>query len=145
MDLSELRKTMETQRRTLLVLWISFLPAMVIYLILATFVIPPPHDSSGVLRAILWILALSEVGLLYWWKGKYLTKKSFFAGLRQPNPAVLYLKNYIIAFAIAESVAIWGLVLAMVGGYRSDQYALTFLSAFLLIQVYPPKIPSSNS
>jgi hypothetical protein len=44
-----------------------------------------------------------------------------------------------VAFAIAESIGIYGLILALIAGYLWDQYLLSLISGLLLISVYPSR------
>jgi len=45
----------------------------------------------------------------------------------------------IIAFSLSEMIAIFGLVLALIGNYRSDQQVFSLISACLLVYFYPSR------
>jgi hypothetical protein len=50
-----------------------------------------------------------------------------------------YITRKVVLFAIIEAIAVYGLVLALVGRYRSDQYFLSALSLLLLTLEFPSK------
>ena len=50
-----------------------------------------------------------------------------------------YRTRMIFAFALSEVIAIFGLVLGLIGGHRSDQQGLSLLSACLLVYLFPSR------
>ncbi|HZD42222.1 MAG TPA: hypothetical protein VE131_15975, partial [Terriglobales bacterium] len=48
-----------------------------------------------------------------------------------------YVTRKVVLFAIIEALAVYGLVLAIVGRYFADQYVLSALSLVLLALEYP--------
>jgi hypothetical protein len=48
-----------------------------------------------------------------------------------------YITRKIVLYAIIEALAVYGLVLAIVGRYFADQYALSALSLILLALEFP--------
>lgn len=157
----EFRKELENQQKVLLIVWTGFIVATVLYLSIPQF-LPDLSQSlggyplAGTIRQGLWIIVLIEVGFLFWWNKKVLTKEAIGRNSREarwmPNlvrghqnrleeeaarTLSFYVIGKIIAFAVAESLAIYGLFLAYSGRYFWDQYILSSICLLLLIYLYP--------
>lgn len=109
------------------ILWGSFLNAIVIYVIVLAFLVrvPPAAERSVVLPAVLAVLAVLGVVL-------------FFA-LRGPLARRLgeYLQYAMIRWSSAEAVAIFGVVLKLIG-YGWTVAAPFLLAGFALLLLLPP-------
>ena len=144
----EMRKALEDQRKLLVLVWSGFISALVIYLLIPQFISvselsPGPGSFSDILRTPLWIVALAEFGVLWWWNNRFLTKEAVLKEMTvlqklSENQAVSsYAGKKIVAFALAESIAIYGLVLALIGNHLSDQYLMTLIAGLWLVYLYP--------
>jgi hypothetical protein len=118
--------------------------ALAIYLLIPRIIAPEkPLFSSGafLVRPIFWSLVLVEVLFLKWWTRSYLKPRTL--PLDPPSEAQIQvaisdtMTTGIIAFAIAESIAIFGFILALIGRFFLDQYLLTLVSGILMVQLYP--------
>lgn len=146
MEHEDLRQMVERQRRVLVIVWGSMMATLVVYLLIPRLVASEgPLLASGavsiLLRPFFWVLVLFEVLFLNWWKQAYLKPTV----LRLERPADEQIKaaisktttRGIVAFAIAESIALYGLILALIGRLFLDQFLLTLISGVLMIQLYP--------
>jgi hypothetical protein len=138
----------ENQRWALTVTWKGSIAALVVYLLLPWFIrlpgIPdgPPYPRF---RIILWVIALVQVGVIFWWE-RALRKEKILTALHGTaiDPVAYYKGRKIAAIGMAQSVAAYGFVLALVGRYFWDQYILTCISALLLIRHYPSRTSSDE-
>jgi hypothetical protein len=156
----EFRKLLLDQRGAAVILWSCFMISVVIYIVIAENVLARPRFSRGfgfgeTTRAVLWILTLIDLGYYAWWKKSYLTSESI---LRDPKKTKLlraleshkgrieeraaavvstYVTRKVVLFAILEALAVYGLILALVGRYTQDQYVLSALSLILLSFEFP--------
>ena len=105
-------------------------------------------------RAVFWLLALIDFGYYVYWK-RYLapeavlrdTKKSKrlralegYKGADEERAAAVvstYVTRKIVLFAIIEAIAVYGMILALVGRFLLDQYLLSALALVLLIVEFP--------
>lgn len=106
---------------------------------------------------VLWLLAFIDLGTFVWWRNRFLTKEAILAGSKkyktlqvlQAHTTPLeeraaqvvssYVTSKIVAFAILEAMAVYGFVLALIGGYVRDQYLFSFASGALLLFEFPSK------
>ena len=159
----EFRKELEDQQKVLCLVWAAFLVATAFYLWIPQLLIeqlrfPERQPLAETTRLILWTIVLTQVGFLLWWKRQYLTRDAILRRAREirwmpmlvrghRSPAeetaarviAWYLSGKIVAFAVAEAIAIYGLYLAYVGQYFQDQYILSLICVVLLIYSYPSK------
>jgi hypothetical protein len=137
-------KVRESQR-VLILTWIGSVAALVIYLLIPWFVGLQRISSGGQLylgfRVILWFLALIQVSVVLFWSRRALSKESVSRAVRGTaiDPVNYYMGKKVTAIAMAQSVAVYGLALALVGRYFWDQYILTFISTVLVIWQYPSR------
>jgi len=107
------------------------------------------------LRIVLWALVVVDLGYYAYWKKRYVTPEAMFAesqktklfraleehkgALEERAAAVVstYVTRKVVLFAIIEAIAVYGLVLALVGHYLPDQYLLSGLSLLLLAYEFP--------
>lgn len=159
----EFRRQLVDQQKVLLLVWVGFIGATALYLWIPQSLLErlqPPGDYPlvGTVRYLLWLVALLELTFLFWWKRSFLTKEAILRKYGESKwvPRLIkgaqseseenagrgisyYLAVKIVAFAIAESLAIYGLFLAYSGRYFHDQYFLSFICALLLLYFYPSR------
>lgn len=159
---AEFKKALLDQQGATVILWTFFLASVFLYVAIAQIVVggrgfPVDPGVAQLARAVLWILVFVDLGYLAWWKKRYLSHESVlessnktktFRALQGHNSpaeetaaAVVstYVTRKIVAFAIIEAIAVYGLVIALVGRYFWDQYLLCGLSLGLLIIEFPAK------
>jgi hypothetical protein len=103
---------------------------------------------------VFWLLALIDFGYYVYWK-RYLApeavlrdaKKSKrlralegYKGADEERAAAVvstYVTRKIVLFAIIEAIAVYGMILALVGRFLLDQYLLSALALVLLIVEFP--------
>jgi len=161
----EFRTILMDQRGAAVILWSCFMISVVIYIVIARNVLADPKYAAGLLwfaenaRIVLWFLAVVDLGYYVWWKHRYLTEESIlgrakraklFRALeghqgrieeRAASVVSTYVTRKIVLFAILEALAVYGLVLAIVGRYLADQYLLSALSLVLLTLEFPSEKP----
>ena len=131
-----------------------------IYIWIAQNVLANPKYAQGLsfaktARIALWFLVLIDLGYFIFWKRRYLTpealldksqKTKLFRALQEYKGSVeeraaavvsTYVTRKVVIFAIIEAIAVYGLVLALVGRYLLDQYLLSALSLVLLTLEFP--------
>lgn len=159
---AEFKNSLLDQQGASVILWTFFFASIFLYIAIAQFVLAGrdfgvnPTVAQSV-RAALWILVFVDVGYLASWKKRNLaqdkilgTSKStrIFRALQghdtpaeETAAAVVsaYVTRKIVAFAIIEAIAVYGLLIALVGRYLWDQYLLSGLSVALLIIEFPAK------
>jgi len=156
----EFRKLLMDQRGAAVILWSFFMISIVIYIVIAENVLANPKYAQGLsfaetARIVLWFLALVDLGYYFFWKKRYLApqailhnsqKTKLFRALQEHKGSVeeraaaivsTFVTRKVVIFAIIEAIAVYGLVLAIVGRYLSDQYLLSALSLALLALEYP--------
>lgn len=142
----ESQRALEDRRRLLVLIWAGFLACLLVYLVLPWFVafsevFLDGGSFPGVSRTGLWAVAFLIVGFLWWWDERWLTREAllnhdrFTWGTLASN----YAAKKIVGFALAEAVAIYGLLLALIGQYLWDQLLLSGVSGALLIRLYPSR------
>jgi hypothetical protein len=156
----EFRETLMEQRGAAVILWSAFTIFIVIYIVIAQNVLANPKYARGLsfaetARIVLWILTIVDLGYYVYWKKRYFTPAAIAAGssktrmlraldsyngLHEKEAALVvstYITRKVVLFAIIEAVAVYGLVLAIVGRYFMDQYVLSALSLILLALEFP--------
>lgn len=156
----EFRKILMDQRGAAVILWSFFMISIVIYIVIAQNVLANPKYARGLAfaetaRIVLWLLVLVDLGYYFFWKKRYLApqailhnsqKTKLFRALQNYKGPVeeraaavvsTFVTRKVVIFAIIEAIAVYGLVLAIVGRYLSDQYLLSALSLILLTLEFP--------
>lgn len=156
----EFRKILLDQRGAAVILWAFFIVGVAVYLIIARIVLANPKYAldlsfAGGVRAALWILAVVDLGYVVWWKRSYLTSDALLAGDKQSKllkalednkgpvekRAAFVISTYVtrkvVVFALIEALAVYGLILAVVGRYLGDHYLLSALTLILLAGEFP--------
>ncbi len=158
----EFKKTLLDQQGAAVVLWAFFMVAILLYLwiarlILAGSTLPAKFSFSEAARVLLWLLVLVDLGYLVWWRKRHLSREGIFGESKKvkllrvleghQNPleeraarvVSTYVTRKIVAFAIVEAIAVYGLILALVGRYLWDQYLFSLISGLLLIMEFPSR------
>lgn len=159
----EFRKQLVDQQKVLLLVWAGFIGATALYLWIPQWLVEQSqplgnYPLAGTIRHLLWLFALLEVGFLFWWNKSFLSKEAILRkyrktkwvprlirGAQSPSEESVgrgmsyYLAGKIVAFAIAESLAVYGLFLAYTARYFGDQYILSFICVLLLLYFYPSR------
>ena len=156
----EFYKTLTEQRGAAVILWCLFFLFVPLYLLIARYLLASPSFGRGgsaadVIKIVLWALTVVDLSYYFHWKR---SKLSFDAILRDADSTKLFraVENYqgemerraahavctfvtrkIVLFAILGAVAVYGLVLALVGRFIHDQYALSALCLILLTVEFP--------
>ncbi len=156
----EFRKLLMDQRGAAVILWSFFMISIVIYIVISRNVLANPKYAQGLsfaekARVVLWILVLVDLGYYIYWKRRYLTpqailhnsqKTKIFRALQEYKGSAeeraasivsTFVTRKVVIFAIIEAIAVYGLVLAIVGRYLSDQHLLSALSLALLALEFP--------
>jgi hypothetical protein len=70
---AETRRALENQQQVLVIVWIAFFASILFYLLIPRFVSSPLSGNTfrGLLRQALWVVALMEAGVLWWWRGRF--------------------------------------------------------------------------
>jgi hypothetical protein len=154
------RELLVDQRGAAVILWSAFMIFIVVYLVIAQNVLANPKYARGLwfadsARMILWALAIVDLGYYVYWKKRFLTPAAIAAGssktkilraldsydnLHEKQAALVvstYITRKVVLYAIIEALAVYGLVLAIVGRFFMDQYALSALSLILLALEFP--------
>jgi hypothetical protein len=157
---ADFKKILTDQRGAAVILWSFFMIAIPIYVWIAQNVLANPKYAQGLsfaqtARIVLWFLVLIDLGYFIFWKSRYLTpealldrsqKTKLFRALQEHQGSIekraaavvsTYVTRKVVIFAIIEAIAVYGLVLAIVGRYLFDQYLLSALSLVLLALEYP--------
>ncbi len=136
--------------------------SIVIYIVIARSVLGNPKFGSVLsfaetARIVLWVLVLVDLGYFVWWKQRYLTTQAILDTTKQSkllrvletyqgeseqraaSVVSTYVTRKVVVFAIVEAIAVYGLILALVGHYFLDQYLLSGFSLILLSLEFPSK------
>lgn len=158
----EFKTILLDQRGAAVILWSFFTASLSLYIIIAQRVVGDRGflTDSNVLpavRVVLWVLVFVDLGYLVWWKRSKLTREALLdksnktktlraleehKGQTEARAALVvstYVTRKVVAFAIIEAIAVYGLALALAGRYLWDQYLLSGLSLVLLILEFPGK------
>jgi len=158
----EFREVLENQQQVLVILWAFFFLGIFVYLWIAEFLVAklgPPSGSpaSELGRIIIWVLGFVELGTLVWWKKRSLTTDAILQAVSQykvlqalrghnspleeraATVVSAYITSKVVAFAIIEAIAVFGLVVNIVSRHTVDQYLLSLASGALLVVEFPFK------
>lgn len=154
------REALMDQRGAAVILWSAFTIFIVIYIVIAENVLANPKYARGLwfadtARMIFWALAVVDLGYYVYWKKRYLAPDAIargssktkilraldtYDGLHEKEAALVvstYITRKVVLYAILEALAVYGLVLAIVGRFFMDQYILSALSLILLALEFP--------
>lgn len=156
------RQALETQHTVLVSLWAIFLAGILLYLWLAETFLADRQLAIGqgfvqAARIFLWVLTLLDIATLVWWKRRFLTSQALLSGAKhykllqalqehkgaaEERAGALissYVTGKIVAFALAEAVAIYGFALVLTSRYFLGQYILSAASGLLLLLEFPSR------
>jgi hypothetical protein len=106
-------------------------------------------------RVFVWLLSAIDFGYYVHWKRRNLSPDAIlvnvqktklfraladFQGETEKRAALAvsaYVTRKVVIFAIIEAIAVYGFVMAFIGGFVADQYLLSGLSLFLLTLEFP--------
>lgn len=145
----ESRKLFEDGQKLFVIMWFAFISTLVIWLFIPLSGVSAErflngNSPSDATRIALWFVILIVMGVLLLWIKKFLTKEAILRRVTSGRGAAKkllrsYLLRKVLAFALAESIAIHGFVLAMLGRYMWDQYILTLVSGLFFINLFPSR------
>lgn len=126
----------ELERMRALILWISFLATQILFVVLLlSGIVPagraPPQDLATVFTVL--ALAAGIVAHLTWRRARSHVVRVV---RKVPDPAAL-LPHYIVAWALDESIAIFGLVLGVLGFPPAVWSGLSAVAFFLTLMHRP--------
>ncbi|HXG53572.1 MAG TPA: hypothetical protein VNN77_19400 [candidate division Zixibacteria bacterium] len=157
----EFRKTLLDQQTAVVVLWGFFAVSILLYIVIAHFVLaargaPLGPAAARATRWIIWALVLVDAVYLLWWRRRRLTRAALADSAKtkilraleehrtpREREAALVVSTYVtrkvVGFAIIEAIAVYGLMAGLIGGFLEDQYLLSALSLVLLGVEFPTK------
>jgi len=156
----EFRKTLLDQRGAAVILWSGFFISVPIYIFIARHLLTNPKLGANVsvaepARLVLWLLAIVDLGYYGYWRKRNFSAAAMMRAARgtkllraleEFNGAVeqraayvisTYVTRKVVLFAIIEAIAVYGLVLALVGRFVQDFYLLCALTLILLAVEFP--------
>jgi hypothetical protein len=155
----EFKTILLDQRGAAVIIWSFFAISIGIYLFISRHLLANPDFGRGFSypgtgRAVFWILSLIDFGYYVYWK-RYLASEAVlrdaktskrlralegYKGAEEERAGAVvstYVTRKIVLFAIIEAIAVYGLILALVGRFLLDQYLLSVLALVLLIVEFP--------
>ena len=156
----EFRKTLLDQRGAAVILWSGFFISVPIYIFIARHLLTNPRLGASLsvaepARVVLWLLTIIDVGYYVYWRKRNLSADAInrdaratkllraldeFNGALEERAAYVvstYITRKVVVFAIIEAIAVYGLVLALVGRFVYDFYLLCALTLVLLAVEFP--------
>jgi hypothetical protein len=156
----EFRKTLLDQRGAAVILWSGFFISVPIYIFIARHLLTNPRLGANVsiaepARLVLWLLTIVDLGYYVYWRKRNFSPDAIIRAARgtkllraleEFNGAVeeraayvvsTYVTRKVVLFAIIEALAVYGLVLALVGRFVHDFYLLSALTLVLLAVEFP--------
>ncbi len=158
----QFRQVLFNQRRFLVFLWLALLGlALILPSVRDTLLqhLPPRRKNypyNEFIRILIWAVAFLTTGFLVWSKNRFYSAEAIFQGSKVSRPpqslrgespmekgaarvVSYYRARMVAAFVLAETIAIYGLLLNLIGNYFWDQRLLSLLSAALLVFFYPSR------
>jgi hypothetical protein len=155
----EFKTILLDQRGAAVIIWSFFVISIGIYLFISRHLLANPDfgrgfSYAGTSRALFWILTFIDFGYYVYWKrylaleavlrdakaSKRLRALEAYQGRDEERAAAVvstYVTRKIVLFAIIEAIAVYGLILALVGRFLLDQYILSALALVLLTVEFP--------
>ena len=156
----EFKKILLDQRGAAVILWSFFVISIPIYVVISRSVLANPNVGTNPAiahpaRILFWLLTLVDLGYYVYWRRRNLPPDAIvrharatklfralaeFRGDVEERAAYVvstYVTRKVVIFAIVEAIAVYGLVLAIVGRFVQDQYWLSALSVALLVIEFP--------
>ena len=147
------------QRGAAVILWSFFVISIPVYIFISQrFITVPAAGASSfayTVRIFVWLLALVDLGYYAHWKRRNLSPNAILASAKSAKlfraladfqgdaeeraafAVSTYVTRKVVVFAIIEAIAVYGFVLAFIGGLVADQYFLSALSLMLLTIEFP--------
>src|SRR6266550_1129189 len=156
----EFKTILLDQRGAAVMLWSCFVISIPIYVVISRSVLANPNVGTNPsiatpARVMFWLLTLVDLGYYVYWRRRNLPPDAIvrdakatklfraleeFRGADEERAAYVvstYVTRKVVIFAIVEAIAVYGLVLAIVGRFVQDQYWLSALSVALLVIEFP--------
>ena len=156
----EFKTILLDQRGAAVILWSCFVISIPIYVVISRSVLANPNVGTNPsiatpARVMFWLLTLVDLGYYVYWRRRNLPPDAIvrdakatklfraleeFRGADEERAAHVvstYVTRKVVIFAIVEAIAVYGLVLAIVGRFVQDQYWLSALSVALLVIEFP--------
>ena len=155
----EFKTILLDQRGAAVIIWCFFVISIAVYVFISRHLLANPDFGRGFSyviagRAVLWFLASIDIGYYIYWKrrlapeavlreakrSKRLRALEGYKGAEEERAAAVvstYVTRKVVLFAIIEAIAVYGLILALVGRFLADQYLLSALALILLIVEFP--------
>ena len=156
----EFKKLLLDQRGAAVILWSAFFICVPIYIVIARSLATDPRIGArpgfaDPARMVLWALVVIDLGYYIYWRKrnfspaamlrsaratKLLRALEEFRGVIEERAAYVvstYITRKVVLFAIIEAIAVYGLVLALVGHFRADFYLLSGITLVLLAIEFP--------
>jgi hypothetical protein len=134
---------MESQRRAVKIIRIAFLVSIALSVFLGERVgqRAPPNRN---LYFALTLVAITTVGMIYAVRRLLVLRSEATLGAQPEDTAALnrWRSGHIVIYALSEAVALFGLVLRILG-FTLSQVAPFYLVGFVLIFVFGPRRPST--
>ncbi|HUQ32518.1 MAG TPA: hypothetical protein VM095_10390 [Pyrinomonadaceae bacterium] len=127
----ETERVVDSSYRTLRIIWLAIL-ASVITIFVITRLVQPTPDAARVIFWILLALGLANFGL------SFLLKQGMLKQAREKRQIALVKTAYIVAFALCESIGLFGLVAHFITGVEF-YYFFFVLSGFGLLLHKPQR------
>lgn len=158
----EFTEILYNQHRSLVIVWVALLISLGIFLFIPDLDFkhlprPETYPHADDIRKILSVMVLITVAFLLLAKSRLNTVEAIFRGSREPTReksekgetpvekgaarvVSYYCSRMAVSFALAETIAIYGLVLALIGPYKWEQQILSLISGVLLVYFFPSRI-----
>ena len=156
----EFRKTLLDQRGAAVILWSGFFISVPIYIFIARHLLTNPRIGANLsvaepARLVVWLLTIIDLGYYVYWRKRNFSADAILRGARgtkllraleefkgavEERAAYVvstYVTRKVVLFAIIEAIAVYGLVLALVGRFVHDFYLLSGLTLVLLAIEFP--------
>lgn len=155
----EFHKLLMDQRGAAVILWSFFVICIPVYIFISSkfFGGSDGSDSAFVhtVRVFVWLLTIVDLGYYAHWKRQNLSPGVILASAKSTKlfraladfqgdveeraalAVSAYVTRKVVVYAIIEAIAVYGFVLAFIGGFVGDQYLLSGLSLVLLIIEFP--------
>lgn len=155
----EFKTILLDQRGAAVIIWSFFVIFIALYVFISRHLLANPDFGRGfsyaaTARAVFWLLTLIDFGYYIYWKrhlapevvlreaktSKRLRALEGYKGGEEERAAAVvstYVTRKIVLFAIIEAIAVYGMILALVGRFLLDQYLLSALAVILLIAEFP--------
>lgn len=156
----EFHDKLTEQRGAAVILWCLFFAFVPLYLVIARYLLTNPSFGQGFsgaysIKIVIWVLTVVDLSYYFYWRRNKLTVDAILRDA-ESNKLFRSVENYqgeaerlaahavctyvtrkIVLYAILGAVAVYGLVLALIGRFVDDQYALSALSLILLAIEFP--------